>query len=122
MEFVCVRKCLFGGQLFNKNDVLEFGGDVEKCNCKDGCRVCGYSKRVMPPHHFVPKARAEKEKALIRDRKVNKLAKLREEFKAMEKPYDKRWGSERLECELLKAKKSGVKLEKAEEVKEEKKG
>ena len=116
-EFICNRTCLVKGNRVETNDVIKIKDkDIILCPECDGsgkkddkvCPYCKGTKRIYPPHHFTevdsdgdPIEVEEVEDNSDEERKEE----LRAELKSMHKDYDGRWGVEKLEYEVMKAKK-----------------
>lgn len=114
MRFRCTNTCFYKGQLHTAGGAgIEWEGEVVKCpECKGtGCRKCGGTGRIHPPHHFTPEGEIAAPVA-----NMNEIETLRNELTEMGVPFDRRWGVSKLKGEMMAAKKDGIKREKSDAV------
>ncbi len=114
MIYEAIRKCHYGSHIWKEGERLDYPGKPKPCeHCagegkidKKVCKVCAGTGRKEPPHHFMPLKQADpvEVQAAEEKEKVTK-ASLRKEFDDLGAAYNKQWGVEKLQTELLKAKK-----------------
>jgi len=117
MNYRAVRKCQYGSKIYRDGDVLVFGGEVIPCeNCKGTgevkgamCPKCKGTKRINPPHHFMPIDPDAELKQVVaqQESEAEQIETIRKEFDAIGAAYDRRWKLARMKTELIAAKKSG---------------
>lgn len=89
MKFTCVRKSYANGHLYTPGD--EYVGEKP------------------PSKHFKPAREVEEKQKKAKEENEKKIEELQMKLDKFKKPYDKRWGVERLEQEVIKAEKLGAK-------------
>ena len=87
MEVFCNRKCFVGGRIYQEGERVSF------------------PETIKISRHFTPATVQIPEIKLPIDETSGSIDKLRLELDGLGKAYDRRWGIDKLELEIQKAKK-----------------